>query len=79
MNKEWMLWLACGVLAAAALLRMMRRRQLALIGLLKSYVDRQVQWNRRRTKAAAIMAADEAKQASQNAQTAQNTARDAIA
>ena len=79
MNQEWILWLACGVFAAAALFRMMRRRQLALIVLLKSYVDRQVQWNRRRTKAAAIMAADQAKQASQAAQTAQNAARDGIA
>lgn len=77
MNKEWILWLACGGFAAAALLRMMRRRQLVLIGLLKSYVDRQVQWNRRRSKAAAIMAADEAKQAAKAAQNAQTATGDA--
>lgn len=77
MNKEWILWLACGVFAAAALLRMMRRRQLMLIGLLKSYVDRQMQWNRRRTKAAAIMAADEAQKATKAAQVAQAAASDA--
>ena len=70
MNKEWVLWIACGVFAAAALLRMMRRRQLVLIGLLKEYVDRQVQWNRRRSKAQAIAAADEAKQAAKAAQSA---------
>ncbi|MCC6507564.1 MAG: hypothetical protein IT423_00545 [Pirellulaceae bacterium] len=52
-----------GVLAAAGLLRMMRRRQLALIGLLKEYVDRQVQWSRRRAKAEAIAAAEDAKKA----------------
>ena len=70
MNKEWVLWIACGVFAAAALLRMMRRRQLVLIGLLKEYVDRQVQWNRRRSKAQAIAAADEAKQTAKAAQSA---------
>lgn len=76
MNGEWILWLGCGIFAAAALLRMMRRRQLVLIELLKSYVDRQVQWNRRRTKAAAIMAADEAQQATKAAQAAQSAAGD---
>lgn len=79
MNQEWLLWLACGVFAAAALLRMMRRRQLVLIGLLKSYVDRQVQWNRRRTKAAAIMAADEAQKATKAGQTVQHAGSDASA
>lgn len=79
MNGEWILWLGCGIFAAAALLRMMRRRQLVLIELLKSYVDRQVQWNRRRTKAAAIMAADEAQKATKAAQAAQNAAGDASA
>ncbi len=77
MNQEWVLWLACGIFAAAALLRMMRKRQLVLIGLLKSYVDRQVQWNRRRTKAAAIMAADEASKATKVAQSVQQVSSDA--
>ncbi len=40
-------------------------------GLLKSYVDRQVQWNRRRAKAAAIAAAEEAKKAEKAAKAAQ--------
>lgn len=79
MNQEWVLWIGCGVFAAAALLRMMRRRQLVLIGLLKSYVDRQVQWNRRRNKAAAIMAADEAQQAAKAAQSVQASTSDASA
>jgi hypothetical protein len=59
MNNEWIICLSCGTLAGAGLLRMMRRRQLALIGLLKEYVDRQTQWNRRRSKAEAIAAKNE--------------------
>ncbi len=66
-NEQIVLCLVFGGLASTLLFRMMRRRQLALIGLLKDYVDRQVQWNRRRQKAEAIAAADEAKKASKAA------------
>lgn len=58
MKAEWILWLVFGALAAMSLLSMMRRRQLALIGLLKKYTERQSHWARRRAKADAIAAAD---------------------
>jgi hypothetical protein len=51
MQLNWVLWLASGSLASLMLLSMMRRRQLALVGLLKDYVERQAQWARRRAKA----------------------------
>ena len=70
MNKEWLLCLACGVIAAASLLRMMRRRQLVLVSMLKEYVERQAQWNRRRAKANAIAEAEEVKKANKAAKAA---------
>ena len=56
MTIDFVLWVGLGTLATVFLWSMMRRRQLALIGLLKSYVERQAQWQRRRAKADAIVA-----------------------
>ncbi len=57
-----------GIVAVLILFRMMRQRQLVLIGLLKEYVERQGKWARRRAKAEAIQArelAEAAKKAGQ--------------
>ena len=48
------IWIACGCIASLLLCSMMRRRQQQLIELLKSYVDVQSSWTRRKERAAAI-------------------------
>lgn len=56
MNADLMLWLGTGIFATLLLLAMMRRRQLALIGLLKEHIQRQARWARRRAKAEKLAA-----------------------
>ena len=55
------LWLGCGLWAAYMLVGMMRRRQMYLIDLLKQHVEIQSAWARRRDRAMAIAAAEQAK------------------
>lgn len=61
LNTEWLMCLAFGGMAVAMLLQMMRRRQLKLIGLLKTHVDKRTEWERRRARASALAAAQLAK------------------
>jgi len=60
LSMEIGLWLGLAFLAAALLMKMMRRRQLALIGLLKEHVERQSQWAKRRSKAEQLAAQENA-------------------
>ncbi len=53
------IWIGCGALAAIILAKMMRLRQLQLIELLKSYVEAQAAWRRRKERAIAIASAQE--------------------
>jgi hypothetical protein len=63
LNTEWQMCLAFSGFAVALLLQMMRRRQLKLIGLLKSYIERRTEWDRRKARATALAAAELAKKA----------------
>jgi len=57
------LWLGLAALAAILLMKMMRSRQLVLIGLLKEHVERQSQWAKRRSKAEQLLEQDAAPKA----------------
>lgn len=61
LHIEWVLCLVLSSLSAALLLVMMRRRQLKLIGLLRSHIEEATQFDRRRARAAALTAAELAK------------------
>lgn len=61
MSPEWILMGVAGLLAILGLVRMMLSRQDHLRGLLRSYVDTQMEWSRKKARAA-IMARRAAKQ-----------------
>ena len=48
------LWFVAAALSSIALAKLMRRRQSQLIGVLRTYVDAQLEWSRKRAKAAQL-------------------------
>ena len=54
MSRDTILVLLAGAVAAVFLLKMMRRRQAYLSDILKKYLDAQLDWARKRARAAAM-------------------------
>ncbi len=51
LDSKTILWAACAALALYFLASLMRARQAKLMGVLRTYVEQQIQWARKRAKA----------------------------
>lgn len=54
MSPDWIVVALAGLLATAGLVKLMHRRQEHLRGLLKSYSEAQLEWSRKKARAALL-------------------------